>query len=568
MLLLGLDVGEKRIGVAKADSSVKIAVPVGMIPADGTELERIVRFVKIQNTDIVVVGMPRNLKGEETRQSAFVRDFVKNLNKALLSARPNNKIVKIFLQDESLTSVEARNNLKHKNGSIDKKSGAIDAEAAALILQDFLENLDRRTQGSAPVAPETPSSAPSAPVSAPEVSKPSPEPAPKPRGSSEKPKKSKASKTQFDPYQKTQVKKWFALRVFLIIIAVLGVAALTLKLTYNHLLTAVVSPESCSTATADDSNVCALKDVEIPDGASVDKIAETLKSAGLIRNTLAFKLYNQLSGTSGKLQAGTYRLAPSLSISEIVDKLVEGPGKGIVFRFTTLPGETLNDIKKRFLSAGYSEEEITAALEKDYNHPVLKSKPADASLEGYLFGETYEFYTTDTVETIIVRMLDELYRVVQKNNLESKFNSYGLTLHEGITLASVVQKEAGTLDKEDQKTVAQVFLSRLDLGIPLGSDVTVKYALDLVDPERKTYTDNAAALEIDSCYNTRKNAGLPCGPISNPGALVLISTANPSDTSYLYFLTGDDGKMYYSSTESEHLSNVSAYCSELCKTQL
>ena len=555
MRLLGLDVGEKRIGVAKADSSVKIAVPVGMLAADGTELEKISRFVKIQDIDIVVVGMPRNLSGEETKQSAFVRDFVKNLNKVLLSARPNNKIIKIFLQDESLTSVEARNNLKNKKGGINKKAGDVDVEAATLILQDFLENLARRTKepSSAPEPPQTP--AVSAPVQSP--------PPQKPRDKKTK----KAQKTQFDPYPKTQVKKWLALRILLIVVGCLLIATLALKLSYNHLLSAVVSEEACSAAPAD-SELCALKDIEITDGSSVNEIAAALKSAGLIRNSFAFKVYNRLSNTSSKLQAGTYRLTPSLSVNEIVDKLVEGPGKGIVFRFTTLPGETLNDIKKRLISAGYSEAEATAALEKKYNHPVLKSKPEDASLEGYLFGETYEFYTTDSAETIVIRMLDELYRVVQKNNLESKFNSLGLTLHEGIILASIVQKEAGTLSKEDQKTVAQVFLSRLNSGIPLGSDVTVKYALDLEDPDRTTYTDNASALTIDSCYNTRVNANLPCGPISNPGALVLISTANPSDTSYLYFLTGDDGKMYYSNTETEHLSNVSAHCSELCNTQL
>ena len=147
-------------------------------------------------------------------------------------------------------------------------------------------------------------------------------------------------------------------------------------------------------------------------------------------------------------------------------------------------------------------------------------------------------------------------------------NNMGLTLHEGIILASIVQKEAGTLSKEDQKLVASVFLNRLNSGIALGSDVTVKYALDQIDPERKTYSDNASALTVDSCYNTRKNIGLPCGPISNPSALVLISTANPADSSYYYFLTGDDGMMYYSNTEYEHNQNISAHCQELCNVSL
>ena len=155
--------------------------------------------------------------------------------------------------------------------------------------------------------------------------------------------------------------------------------------------------------------------------------------------------------------------------------------------------------------------------------------------------------------------------MITKNDLEKKYQAQGLSLYEGITLASVVQKEAAS---PEQPTVAQVFLSRLSLGIPLGSDVTVSYALDTIDPNRQTYQDNQVALTVDSCYNTRVNAGLPCGPISNPGLSALLAVANPSDSSYLYFLTGDDGVMYYSYTESEHNQNIASHCQELCNVSL
>ena len=228
----------------------------------------------------------------------------------------------------------------------------------------------------------------------------------------------------------------------------------------------------------------------------------------------------------------------------------------------------MNDIKKRLAEIGYSMQEINDAFYKKYDHPVLVDKPADASLEGYLFGETYEFYKSDTVENIINRMLDELYSVVQENNLREKFQNLGYSLHEGITMASIVQKEAGTLSQEDQQKVAQVFWSRLENGWKLGSDVTATYAADQIDPDRTLLDNNAAILDLDSCYNTRKVTGLPCGPISNPGAQVLISTASPADTSYLYFLTGDDGLMYYSTTEAEHLQNRDQHCQDLCNAQL
>ena len=165
--------------------------------------------------------------------------------------------------------------------------------------------------------------------------------------------------------------------------------------------------------------------------------------------------------------------------------------------------------------------------------------------------------------------LGEMERVIEENHLKEKYSEQGLSLFEGITLASIVQKEAPSpAFSSEQPTVAQVFLSRLEYGIRLGSDVTVSYALDTVDPERKTYTDNQTALTVDSCYNTRLYSGLPCGPISNPGLSALLAVAEPSDTAYLYFLTGDDGLMYYSSTEEEHNQNIYSHCQDLCNVSL
>ena len=156
-------------------------------------------------------------------------------------------------------------------------------------------------------------------------------------------------------------------------------------------------------------------------------------------------------------------------------------------------------------------------------------------------------------------------QVISENDLVAKYSAKGLSLHQGITLASVVQKESPSAD---MPTVAQVFLTRLSYGWKLGSDVTVKYALDVVDPNRETYKDNQAALTIDSCYNTRLHDGLPCGPIANPGLSALLAVASPSDTAYLYFLTGDDGVMYYSYTEAEHNRNAYLHCQNLCNVSL
>ncbi|MBQ1528138.1 endolytic transglycosylase MltG, partial [Candidatus Saccharibacteria bacterium] len=522
MKLLGLDVGEKRIGLAKADTSVKIAVPAGMVPVDGQEFSTIVRICGARDIDIVVVGMPRNLQGQLTQQSEYAKTFVKSLNKALLAAKPNNKTVKIFFQDESLTSVQAKQNLKSKG--FDEKAGDIDAEAATLILQDFLENLARRVADKkmAALATSPASAAPSMPA----FQSPAPTPATAPTPTApvapaptapnaldtpvdegKKPAKTKiplkkANKKELKPRfrsaKENSTRKWLIIRIIIIVIAVLGLGYLGVSLWYNSAISPVIASDKCASIfKADETDPCATVQLEIESGANVSSIANILKEKGLIRSSLAFKIYTKLNGGSSELKSGKYSLAPSMPVEKIYSKLIAGTNDAVVFRFTALPGETMNDIKKRLLSIGYTSEEIDAAFSKKYDHPVLADKPADASLEGYLFGETYEFYQTDSVETIVTRMLDELYSVVEKNNIRQKFNNMGYTLHEGIIMASVVQKEAGTVSKEDQKIVAQIFWDRLKDGWKLGSDVTATYAANKVDPERKTYTDNAAVLDID-----------------------------------------------------------------------
>jgi cell division protein YceG involved in septum cleavage len=153
------------------------------------------------------------------------------------------------------------------------------------------------------------------------------------------------------------------------------------------------------------------------------------------------------------------------------------------------------------------------------------------------------------------------------NDLEAKYKEKGLSLREGIILASIVQKEAKTADMNG---VAQVFLNRLRVGMSLGSDVTAKYAADLVDPDRKTLISNADVLAYDSLYNTRRHTGLTPGPISNPGieALKAVATGDDSKRSMLFFLTGDDGKMYYSDTEAGHNQNIRDHCQILCNAAL
>lgn len=522
MKILGLDVGVKRIGVAKVDTSTKIAIPVCTVEVDGTEFEKIAKLANLNNTKFFVLGLPRSNEGNETKQSEYARNFGKILVKKIPGA-------KIRFQDESLTSVEAENRLKARKKNWEK--GEIDAEAASIILQDFIETFNPESIKSESIAPEP---------------------------SEEKPATKKSTPKKQNIFKK-KMKIPLSKKIITLLVSILIVAGLCggLIFWYFDSLTPVV--KNC------DDNRCPETEFVIHEGASIDAIVDDLNRAGLIKSQFFFKVNVKLSYGDKALKSGKYILTKGMSASEITEKFINGASDSNVFTFTILPGENIFDVKKKLMNIGYSSEAIDAALSKNYDNPVLKDKKGD-TIEGYLFGETYEFFNDDSVETIIERFIGGMEAAIEDNNLVEKFAAKGLTLYEGITLASIVQKEAKTAD---QPTVAQVFFKRLAEGIPLGSDVTVTYALDKQNPNRnRDDTAVGDAINVDSPYNTRKNTGLPVGPISNPSLSALLAVAEPSDTDYYYFLTGDDGKMYYSYTEEEHNQNARLYCQVLCNVSL
>lgn len=292
--------------------------------------------------------------------------------------------------------------------------------------------------------------------------------------------------------------------------------------------------------------------VKIVAGSSPSAIARVLEEKKLIRSEFAFDIYTRLSGTRSKLQAGTYSLSPSESTEALVGHLVSG--KTDEFKITFLPGGMLSEHKARLLKAGYSESEVDAALGKTYTHPLFVDKPAGSDLEGYIYGETYSFSSDATVEQILTKTFDEYYAKVKDNNLIELYKNQGLSLYEGITLASIIQREVSRSD--DQKQVAQVFYTRLSQDMPLGADATFVYAAKKlgVDP----------SVSLDSPYNTRIHAGLPPGPIASPGVTALQAVGTPASGDYLFFVSGDDGVNHFSRTQAEHDAAARQYCKKNC----
>lgn len=307
--------------------------------------------------------------------------------------------------------------------------------------------------------------------------------------------------------------------------------------------------------------------VTIESGSSPAHIADVLKEEGLIRSQTAFLWYTRLDGTQNALQAATYRLSPSESTPEIVDHLVNGqvdtfdiilyPGATLVDA-TNTPEDKKYDVTTALRRAGYSDAEIRAGLTadySDYNSTLFQGRPASADLEGYVYGETYRLANGASVEDILRTSFDHFWQVIEDNNLVAEYKKHGLSLYEGITLASIIQRESG--GDEDKATIAQVFYSRLDMGMPLGSDVTYQYIADKTGVARDP--------NLTSPYNTRKVTGLPPGPIAAPGESSLLAAAKPASTDYLYFLSGDDDVTYFARTLQEHEANISQHCQQKCQ---
>lgn len=289
----------------------------------------------------------------------------------------------------------------------------------------------------------------------------------------------------------------------------------------------------------------------VQSGYTGSDVAAELARMGLIKNQKVFELYYRMHHEAG-LKAGVYLLQKNMSVQEIVAHLEQG--KPDEFNLTFLPGATVADAKKVLSEAGYNQTDIDAAFAKQYNHPLLAGKPAEADLEGYIYGDTYSFYTGASPEDVLMVLFDHMYRVVQSEQLEEAYARQGMSLYEGITLASIVQKEVAHPD--DMAVVSQIFHKRLAEDISLGADATFVYAARQLGV--------APDVSLDSPYNTRTHKGLTPTPISSPGRQALIAAANPSDTDYLFFVSGDDGKNYYSKTNEEHERLTREHCIQNC----
>ncbi len=291
--------------------------------------------------------------------------------------------------------------------------------------------------------------------------------------------------------------------------------------------------------------------VEIPAGAGSRTIGDRLVQAGIVRDHVTFRLALWMSGAGRRLKAGEYRFDRAVTPAEVIDKLARGDV--YVIRLTVPEGFTLFDVAQLFEAYGFGPADSFVRAASDRS--VIGSlDPGARTLEGYLFPDTYALPRKTDAPKLVRLMVAQFVRTFTPD-LRQAAEARSLSVHELVTLASIVEKETGAAS--ERPVVAAVYQNRLRIGMPLQCDPTVIYALELAG----RYDGNIRKqdLSLDSPYNTYRYAGLPPGPIASPGRAALEAVAHPADADYLYFVSRNDGTHVFSRTLEEHNRNVQKY---------
>jgi|SRR5665213_440557 len=296
------------------------------------------------------------------------------------------------------------------------------------------------------------------------------------------------------------------------------------------------------------------KIITINEGSSVKQISNQLASDQIIRSSWAMQLYVHGNNLNNKLLAGTYALSPSQSTQTIVGVVTKGVVETNLV--TILPGVRIDQVRADLINDGFSVASVDAALKPAQysNLPVMSFVPSGTNtLEGLLWPDSFE-RTADTPATqIIEESLTEMGKQLTPS-VQAAFAAEGLTTYQGLTLTSIVNQEVSK--PADQAQVAQVFLTRLKTNMQLGSDVTANYGA--------IAAGQSPSLSYDSPYNTLIHTGLPPTPISTISESALYATTHPANTSWIYFVTGDNGTTYFAQTLQQQQANTAQYCHKLC----
>ncbi|MBN1484807.1 MAG: endolytic transglycosylase MltG [Chloroflexia bacterium] len=304
---------------------------------------------------------------------------------------------------------------------------------------------------------------------------------------------------------------------------------------------------------------------EVQPGETTADIAQRLEEEGLIRSAWLFQLYARFRRLDASMEVGRYELRSDMTTTEIIETLTQPPTV-IEITFTVPEGLRLEEVGEILQEAGVvSAEGWQEALQQSYDYDVLSDRPAGASLEGYLFPDTYRVPEAFTATQVVDFMLQNFDRRFDQE-LRQEAQEQGLSIYDVVTLASIVEREA--VVDEERPIVASVYLNRLDEGMLLEADPTVQYGLGYNERQGRWWPtlyfdelDVERLAEVDHDYNTYRYPGLPPGPICGSGLASLRAVVEPADTDYYYFVAKGDGsgEHAFARTLEEHNTNVARY---------
>ncbi len=285
----------------------------------------------------------------------------------------------------------------------------------------------------------------------------------------------------------------------------------------------------------------------IGEGWDAKRVGLELQQQGVIDSALGYRVYALLYPAANTPRAGAYTILPvPLNYQALARMFARGPAREEI-ELTVIEGWTIHDIQKMLTDRGVDvrPSDFLASRFAD-NFSFLKGLPFNVTVEGYLFPDTYRVWKDQLPDALLRKQLDRFAQ--QTVEIRTGMSQRGKNLHELVTLASIVEKEVR--HDADRPIVAGIFLNRLKDGMRLQSDATLNYILQSGHDRLST-----RELETDSLYNSYRYAGLPPGPISNPGKAALEAAFAPTESNYRYFLTDSSGKTYFARTLEEHVKN-------------
>lgn len=294
--------------------------------------------------------------------------------------------------------------------------------------------------------------------------------------------------------------------------------------------------------------------VTVPEDSGTEGTVTALYDAGVIQSRYAFVLHLLLTGQRHKLQAGEYVFSGQLSIPTVLEIITKQRSLQGEVQMTLVEGWTNQDIAAELADhLSFTAEDFLVAA----NSPLpqdfifLDEQPVLTTTEGFLFPDTYRFFV-DVTPRDVVRLMTQNFDQRFTPQMRTDLAAQNRSLYDAVILASIVEKEAR--HPEDQKIVADIFWRRIDVGKRLESDATINYIT-----KKNDTTPSLLDLDVESAYNTYRNAGLPPTPICNPGLTALEAVVYPTANNYWYFLTTPEGEMKYSETYDQHLQYKNQY---------